>query len=129
MTFTGFIGKVCMFPLRAIIKASIATGTHPNVLTLIGVLINVVAACALGVNRFLLAGLIMIVANIFDFIDGKVAQETIDAERARGDHVDQDADERQRVGMDAQRHARGDDRAQRPHAHLPDESGKRHALL
>src|SRR5215468_10060770 len=76
MTFTGFIGKVCMFPLRAIIRASIATGTHPNVLTLIGVLINVVAACALGVNRFLLAGLIMIVANIFDFIDGKVAQET-----------------------------------------------------
>jgi len=40
------------------------------------VLINVVAACALGDNRFLLAGTIMIVANIFDFIDGKVAQET-----------------------------------------------------
>src|SRR6267142_4414266 len=76
MTFTGFIGKVCMFPLRAIIKACVAMRIHPNTLTLIGVLINVVAACALGVSRFLLAGLIMIVANIFDFIDGKVAQET-----------------------------------------------------
>jgi hypothetical protein len=65
-----------MWPLRAIIRACVALGIHPNTLTLIGVLINVAAACALGVNRFLLAGVIMIVANIFDFIDGKVAQET-----------------------------------------------------
>jgi CDP-diacylglycerol--glycerol-3-phosphate 3-phosphatidyltransferase len=65
-----------MFPLRAIIAASVALGIHPNVLTLIGVLINVAAACALGLNRFLLAGVIMIVANIFDFIDGKVAHIT-----------------------------------------------------
>src|SRR4026207_1008671 len=76
MTVTGIIGKVCMWPLRAIIRACVALGIHPNTLTLIGVLINVVAACALGDNRFLLAGTIMIVANIFDFIDGKVAQET-----------------------------------------------------
>ena len=76
MTLTGFIGKVCMWPLRAIIRACVALGIHPNTLTLIGVLINVTAACALGVNRFLLAGVIMIVANIFDFIDGKVAQQT-----------------------------------------------------
>jgi CDP-diacylglycerol--glycerol-3-phosphate 3-phosphatidyltransferase len=76
MTFTGFIGKVCMWPLRAIISACVSLGIHPNTLTLIGVLINVVAACALGVDRFLLAGVIMIVANIFDFIDGKVAQQT-----------------------------------------------------
>src|SRR3954464_2143266 len=76
MTFTGLIGKVCMWPLRAIINASVALGIHPNTLTLIGVLINVAAACALGVDRFLLAGVIMIVANIFDFIDGKVAQQT-----------------------------------------------------
>src|SRR5476651_1408763 len=76
MTFTGFIGKVTMFPLRAIIRACVVLRIHPNTLTLVGVLINVAAACALGVNRFLPAGLIMIVANIFDFIDGKVAQET-----------------------------------------------------
>src|SRR6186713_1487999 len=76
MTFTGFIGTVFMFPLRAIISASVALGIHPNVLTLIGVLINVGAACALGVDRFALAGIIMIVGNIFDFIDGKVAHIT-----------------------------------------------------
>ena len=53
-----------------------ALGIHPNMLTLIGVLINVGAAWALGRDRFLLAGVIMIVANIFDFIDGKVAHIT-----------------------------------------------------
>ena len=76
MTFTGLVGTVCMFPLRAIIAASVALGIHPNILTLIGVLVNVAAAWALGRDRFLLAGLMMIVANIFDFIDGKVAHLT-----------------------------------------------------
>jgi CDP-diacylglycerol---glycerol-3-phosphate 3-phosphatidyltransferase len=76
MTFTGFIGAVCMFPLRAIIRASVALGIHPNTLTLIGVLVNVVAAVELGRDHFVIAGIIMIVANIFDFIDGKVAHIT-----------------------------------------------------
>ena len=76
MTFTGFIGTVCMFPLRAIIRASVALGIHPNTLTLIGVLVNVGAAVELGRDHFILAGVIMIVANIFDFIDGKVAHIT-----------------------------------------------------
>src|ERR687897_2218501 len=76
MTFTGAIGAFCMLPLRAIINASVALGIHPNVLTLIGVLINIVAALMLAVNQFVMAGVIMIVANIFDFIDGKVAHIT-----------------------------------------------------
>jgi CDP-diacylglycerol--glycerol-3-phosphate 3-phosphatidyltransferase len=73
LTFTGAIGAVCMYPLRAIINACVALRIHPNTLTLIGVLVNVAAAWALGYGRFVLAGVIMIVANIFDFIDGKVA--------------------------------------------------------
>jgi CDP-diacylglycerol--glycerol-3-phosphate 3-phosphatidyltransferase len=72
-TFTGVIGAICMFPLRAIIRACVALKVHPNTLTLIGVIINVGAAWALGYNRFVLATVIMLVANIFDFIDGKVA--------------------------------------------------------
>ena len=75
MTFTGAIGAICMFPLRAIIDTSVALRIHPNVLTLIGVIINVGAAWALGHRRFVLAGIVMIVANIFDFIDGKVAHK------------------------------------------------------
>jgi CDP-diacylglycerol--glycerol-3-phosphate 3-phosphatidyltransferase len=73
LTFTGAIGAVCMFPLRAIIALCVKLRIHPNVLTFVGVLINVVAAWALAAGRFLLAGVVMIVANIFDFIDGKVA--------------------------------------------------------
>jgi CDP-diacylglycerol--glycerol-3-phosphate 3-phosphatidyltransferase len=73
MTFTGAIGAICMLPLRAIIHTSVALGIHPNVLTFVGVIVNILAAWALAMDRFVLAGVIMIVANIFDFIDGKVA--------------------------------------------------------
>ena len=73
LTFTGAIGAACMLPLRAIINLCVALRVHPNTLTLIGVLINVGAAWALGFGRFRLAFGIMLVANIFDFIDGKVA--------------------------------------------------------
>jgi CDP-diacylglycerol--glycerol-3-phosphate 3-phosphatidyltransferase len=72
-TLTGAIGAIFMFPLRAIINACVALRIHPNVLTLVGVIVNVGAAWALGQGRFVLAGLIMVGANIFDFIDGKVA--------------------------------------------------------
>jgi CDP-diacylglycerol--glycerol-3-phosphate 3-phosphatidyltransferase len=72
-TFTGAIGAICMFPLHAIINACVALRVHPNVLTLVGVFVNVAAAWALARGRFLLAGTVMVVANIFDFIDGKVA--------------------------------------------------------
>src|SRR3954447_9869607 len=75
MTFTGLIGRIFMFPLRAIIATCVALRIHPNILTFVGVLINVAAAVALGLGRFVLAGVIMVVANIFDFIDGKVAVE------------------------------------------------------
>jgi CDP-diacylglycerol--glycerol-3-phosphate 3-phosphatidyltransferase len=75
MTLTGLIGRICMFPLRMIIDACVALRIHPNILTFIGVLINVAAACALGLGRFVTAGAIMVAANIFDFIDGRVARE------------------------------------------------------
>src|SRR3954453_23616454 len=76
MTFTGLIGKICMFPLRAIIGACVALRIHPNILTFTGLLINSWAAVRLGKGQFMTAGFIIIVANIFDFIDGKVAQQT-----------------------------------------------------
>jgi CDP-diacylglycerol---glycerol-3-phosphate 3-phosphatidyltransferase len=75
MTFTGFIGRICLYPLELIIKTCVALKIHPNVLTFVGVLINVLAAWALGLGTFVTAGVIMLVANIFDYIDGKVAHE------------------------------------------------------
>jgi len=76
MTFTGLIGRICMFPLRLIIDTCVRLRIHPNTLTFIGVLINVAAAWALALGKFVTAGVIMVIANIFDFIDGKVAHES-----------------------------------------------------
>ena len=75
MTFTGVIGTVCNFPLRAIIAACVALRISPNVLTFVGVVINITAAWLLAFGLFRTAGFVMIVANIFDYIDGKVARE------------------------------------------------------
>jgi CDP-diacylglycerol--glycerol-3-phosphate 3-phosphatidyltransferase len=75
MTFTGLIGTICLFPLRLIIGLCVRLRIHPNILTFVGVLINVAAAWALALGKFVTAGVIMVVANIFDFIDGKVALE------------------------------------------------------
>lgn len=75
MTFTGMIGALCMFPLRLIIATFVSLRVHPNILTFVGVVINIVAGYYLATGRFMTAGFVMIVANIFDFIDGKVAVE------------------------------------------------------
>ena len=75
MTFTGLVGATFWLPLRLIIAFCVRLRIHPNVLTFTGVLINVAAAVALALGHFMSAGLIMTLANIFDFIDGKVATE------------------------------------------------------
>jgi CDP-diacylglycerol--glycerol-3-phosphate 3-phosphatidyltransferase len=75
MTFTGLIGRICMFPLRLIINTCVALRIHPNILTFVGLLINVAAAFELARGHFIRGGVIVVVANIFDFIDGKVAIE------------------------------------------------------
>src|SRR5579871_4873921 len=75
VTFTAAIGAVCNVPLRLIIAACVKLKIHPNILTFTGVVINIFAGWALALDQFRMAGLIMIAANIFDFIDGKVAIE------------------------------------------------------
>jgi CDP-diacylglycerol--glycerol-3-phosphate 3-phosphatidyltransferase len=76
MTFTGLVGRLFLFPLRAIIAACVALRIHPNILTFVGVIITSWAAVHLATDRFVTGGLIMLVASMFDFIDGKVAHET-----------------------------------------------------
>ena len=76
MTFTGLIGKICMFPLRAIIATCVALRIHPNILTLIGLLINVFAMVLFAKGIFLWAGFVIVLAGIFDMVDGEVARRT-----------------------------------------------------
>ncbi len=75
MTFTGAIGAFFNLPLQLIVRACIALRIHPNVLTFTGVLISAAAGFELAHGRFLSAGLVMLGASIFDFIDGKVAHQ------------------------------------------------------
>jgi CDP-diacylglycerol--glycerol-3-phosphate 3-phosphatidyltransferase len=76
VTFTAAVGAVFNVPLRLIIRACVRLRIHPNVLTFTGVVINIAAGWALSQGHFLNAFWIMVLANIFDFIDGKVAVET-----------------------------------------------------
>jgi CDP-diacylglycerol--glycerol-3-phosphate 3-phosphatidyltransferase len=83
VTFTGAVGRAFNLPLRLIIAFCVSLRIHPNVLTFTGVVINTLAGWTLAmatpasaVRMFAWAGVIMIAANVFDFIDGKVAMET-----------------------------------------------------
>src|SRR5689334_18544176 len=58
LTFTGIIGKICWFPLNAIIQLCVVLRIHPNILTLVGVIINIAAGIALAARRFVLAGVV-----------------------------------------------------------------------
>ncbi len=49
---------------------------NPNTLTFIGLLINIGCAVLYGWGHFFIAGLVMIVANLFDMLDGRVARLT-----------------------------------------------------
>src|ERR687893_783720 len=46
----------------------------PNLLTLIGVSINVCCGLLFGFGRFFWAGIALVVANLFDMLDGQVAR-------------------------------------------------------
>src|SRR5947209_12019348 len=51
-------------------------GINPNLLTIIGVAINVGCGLLFGLGHFFWAGVILIVANLFDMLDGQVARRT-----------------------------------------------------
>jgi CDP-diacylglycerol--glycerol-3-phosphate 3-phosphatidyltransferase len=49
---------------------------HPNVLTFLGLLINTWAAFLFAAGNFRWAGVVVILAGLFDMVDGRVARET-----------------------------------------------------
>ena len=76
MTYTRAIGVACNRVIRQIVRGLALSRIHPNVLTFIGLLINIAAAVLLGMGSFFAAGLVIIGAGIFDMVDGRVARET-----------------------------------------------------
>src|SRR5262245_58844137 len=76
MTFTRAIGVTCNKLIVLIVRALALSRIHPNVLTFIGLVINIIAAVLLGRGLFLYAGLVILAAALFDMVDGRVARET-----------------------------------------------------
>ena len=76
MTVTRGIGLFFGRIIQAIVSALALSRVHPNVLTFIGLLINIWAAFLFSYGKFLAAGLVVIGAAVFDMVDGRVARET-----------------------------------------------------
>jgi CDP-diacylglycerol--glycerol-3-phosphate 3-phosphatidyltransferase len=85
MTVTRVIGLFFGRIINAIVGALALSRVHPNVLTFIGLLINIWAAVLFAsagsapfnqVARFRWAGVVLIGAGLFDMVDGRVARET-----------------------------------------------------
>ena len=76
MTFTRGIGWFFGKIIRKIVEALALSRIHPNVLTFIGLVINVWAAFLFAAGRFRAAGFVVLGAGLFDMVDGRVARET-----------------------------------------------------
>src|SRR5271154_979955 len=76
MTVTRGIGLFFGRIIQAIVSALALSRVHPNVLTFIGLLINIWAAVWFAGGHFQAAGLVVIGAGLFDMVDGRVARET-----------------------------------------------------
>jgi len=76
MTITRGIGLFFGRIIQAIVRALALSLVHPNVLTFIGLLINIWAAVLFSYGKFVYAGLVVIGAGLFDMVDGRVARST-----------------------------------------------------
>jgi hypothetical protein len=68
------------------------------------------------------------VENVGDDHDHAGEDEAIDGKRPGGNDIDEDTDQCEQVGVDAERDARVDDRAQRQHADGADRACESHRL-
>jgi len=81
MTWTSAFGRACGVLLKTIVRWLALTKINPNVLTFMGLVINVIAAILFGYGNvdnqarlFRYAGLVIFTAGFFDMVDGRVAR-------------------------------------------------------
>ena len=81
MTWTSQFGRGCGWLLDRIVHGLALTRISPNVLTFIGLVINIVAAFLFGHANaananwmFFYAGVVIFCAGLFDMVDGRVAR-------------------------------------------------------
>lgn len=72
--FGASIGRGAQRIIDAMVRWLAHGHINPNVLTIIGVALNVGCGLLFGVGWFFAAGIALIVANLFDMLDGQVAR-------------------------------------------------------
>lgn len=78
------IGRGAMWIINGMVRGIASLGIHPNILTTIGVMINVACGVLFGIGEFFWAGIVLLVANLFDMLDGNVARLTGNVTRFGG---------------------------------------------
>src|SRR6201993_3537579 len=76
MTITEAIGVGAGAIISRIVGWLALSRIHPNVLTFLGLVINIVAAVLFAKGSFRWAGVVVISAGLFDMVDGRVARAT-----------------------------------------------------
>lgn len=84
MTYTRLIGITFGWVIDRIVRALALSRIHPNVLTFVGLLINIWAAFLFASGRMFAAGLVVVGASVFDMVDGRVARATSQVTRFGG---------------------------------------------
>ena len=72
--FGASIGRAAQRIIDAIVRWLAIGHINPNILTVIGVALNVGCGVLFGMGWFFAAGIALVVANLFDMLDGQVAR-------------------------------------------------------
>ena len=72
--FVGAIGRGAQRIIDAMVRWLAHGHINPNILTVIGVAINVGSGLLFGFGQFFWAGIVLVIANLFDMLDGQVAR-------------------------------------------------------
>ena len=84
MTASRAIGLFFGAIIDRIVRWLALSRIHPNVLTFIGLVINIGAAWLFAIGFFRWAGVVVICAALFDMVDGRVARATSQVTRFGG---------------------------------------------
>src|SRR3954469_24546903 len=84
MTFTPGIGMFFGAIINRIVRWLALSKIHPNVLTFIGLVINIWAEWLFAQGKFACAGVVVTGAAVFDMVDGRVARATDQVTRFGG---------------------------------------------
>ncbi|MEM7531638.1 MAG: CDP-alcohol phosphatidyltransferase family protein [Chloroflexota bacterium] len=68
--------QLMAIPLRYMVRLLRPTGITPNGLTLLGLVLTMVTAMFLATGRFVGGGIMLLIASLFDMLDGALARET-----------------------------------------------------